>query len=90
VSEYTTIWRVYVLKPLKRRERKHALAIFRVGAADETEAKAKVQGERLDDDAPGSGERIVGCTRFGDAGAVIYDGALMLTPAEIAHRFPGA
>lgn len=89
MNEYTPIWRVYVLKPLKGRERKHTLACFRVGASNEAEAKAKVQRERLDD-SPWPDERIVACTRFGDAGAVIYDGAIMLTPAEAAKRFPVA
>jgi hypothetical protein len=88
VSEYTPIWRVYVLKPLKGRERKHTLVCFRVGAANADEAKAKVQRERLDDSPWWPGERIVGCTRFGDAGAVIYDGAFMLTPEEVAKRYP--
>lgn len=89
MSEYTPIWRVYVLKPLKGRERKHTLACFRVGATNEAEAKAKVQRERLDD-SPWPNERIVACTRFGDAGSVIYDGGVMLTPAEVAQRFPSA
>lgn len=86
MSEYTPMWRVYVLKPLKGRERKHTLACFRVGADTEAEAVYKVQRERLDD-SPWPGERIVACTRFGDAGSVIYDGAFMLTPAEVAQRF---
>ena len=86
MSEYTPMWRVYVLKPLQGRERKQTLATFRVGAPTEAEARAKVQRERLDD-TPWSGERIVACTRFGDAGAVIYDGCFLLTPAEAAQRF---
>lgn len=87
MSGYTPIWRVYVLKPLRGRERKHTLAIFRVGAATAEDAKFKVQRERLDD-SPHRGERIVGCTRFGDAGDVVYDGCVLLTPAEAAKRYP--
>ncbi len=78
-----SIWRVYVAIPLRFRERKHTVRIYRVGAESAEAAKAVVQEEILSDSRE-RGYEILEATYFGNVDSAVYDGMVTKTPAELA------
>ena len=80
------IWRVYVLQPLKARQRKHSVHTYRVGADSAEDAVAKVRAELADRITHDPAQRIVHVSKFGMSDSVIMDGVFTMTPAEAAAK----
>ncbi len=75
-----SIWRVYLLKPLGPRERKHTVYCYRVGATDIDAAMSKVRA--YCDDPIRADWQIISASRFGPCDSVVFDGTYTQTKEQ--------